>query len=76
MLAAMSDEAAVRALGLASSLDGARLVAQGTWVRTIIAIGPAHLHRIVERAAALLGAAAPAAPISPPAASPRGDHAS
>jgi len=76
MIAAVSDEATVRALGLGSSLAGAKLVAQGTWVRAIIAIGPAHLHRIVERAAALLGPAAPAAPIPPPAASPRGDHAS
>lgn len=76
MLATVSDEATVRALGLGSSLAGAKLVAQGTWVRAIIAIGPAHLHRIVERAAALLHAAAPAPPIPPPAASPRGDHAS
>ena len=76
MLAAVSDQPIVRALGLPSSLAGARLVAQGTWVRTIIAIGPAHLHRVVARAAALLGPAAPAVPPPPPAAPPRGDHAS
>jgi len=76
LLAAVADEATVRALGLGSSLAGTRLVAQGTWVRMIIAVGPAHLHRIVERAAALLGAATPASPPPPPAASPRGDHPS
>jgi hypothetical protein len=75
-LAAVSDEPAVRALGLPSSLVGAKLVTRGSWVRTIIAIGPAHLHRVVERAARLLRAAAPAAPTSPPAAAPPGDPAS
>jgi hypothetical protein len=53
-LAAVSDQPMIRALGLPSSFAGARLVARGTWVRTIIAIGPAHLRRVVERAAALL----------------------
>jgi hypothetical protein len=53
-LAAVSEQPIIRALGLPSSLAGARLVARGTWVRTIIAIGPAHLRRVVERAAALL----------------------
>jgi hypothetical protein len=75
-LAAVSDEPAVRALGLPSSLVGAKLVTRGSWVRTIIAIGPAHLHRVVERAARLLRAAAPAAPTPPPAAAPPGDPAS
>jgi hypothetical protein len=81
-LAAMSEQPAVRALGLPSSLAGARLVARGSWVRTIIAIGPAHLHRVVERAARLLREAAPAASAPPaasastppPAATPPGDH--
>jgi hypothetical protein len=53
-LAAISEQPTVRALGLPSSLAGARLVARGSWVRAIIAIGPAHLRRVVERAAALL----------------------
>jgi hypothetical protein len=55
-LAQLAGDPALRALGIPSSLEGARFVAQGTWVRAIIAIGPAHLHRIVERATALLGA--------------------
>jgi hypothetical protein len=87
-LAAVSDEPTVRLLGLPSSLAGAKLVARGSWVRTIIAIGPAHLHRVVERAAQLLRDAAPApprtaptappagTPTRPPAATPRGDPAS
>jgi hypothetical protein len=53
-LAAVSEQPLVRALGLPSSLAGARFVARGSWVRTIIAIGPAHLQRVVQRAAALL----------------------
>jgi hypothetical protein len=63
-LDAIADQPAVRALGLPSSLGGARFVARGTWVRTIIAIGPAHLHRVVERAAQLLRDAAPPASAS------------
>ena len=42
--------ATIRALGLPSSLGGAKLVTGGSWVRTIIAIGPRHLRRVVERA--------------------------
>jgi len=85
VLAAVSEEPAVRALGLPSSLTGAKLVVRGAWVRTIIAIGPAHLHRVVERAAALLREAQPSPPTQPspspppvpsPEAAPRGDHAS
>lgn len=81
-LAAVSDQPIVRLLGLPSSLAGARLVTRGPWVRTIIAIGPAHLRRVVARATGLLGAPAPkapAAPTPPPtpaAAAPRGDHPS
>ncbi len=55
-LAQLASDPALRALGLPASLDGARFVVQGTWVRAIIAVGPAHLRRIVERATALLGA--------------------
>ena len=47
---------AIRRLGLPPSLEGARLIARGSWVRAIIAVGPAHLHRVVERAAELLAA--------------------
>jgi hypothetical protein len=54
LLASLEDEPAVRALGVGPSLDGARLVAQGTWVRTIVAVGPKHLARVVERARAML----------------------
>jgi hypothetical protein len=56
LLASLEDEPAVRALGVAPSLDGARLVAQGTWVRTIVAVGPRHLARVVERARGMLAA--------------------
>jgi hypothetical protein len=55
-LAQLAADPGIRALGLPASLEGARFIAQGTWVRAIIAVGPAHLHRIVERATALLGA--------------------
>ena len=54
-LAAVSEQPIVRALGLPSSLSGARFIARGSWVRMIIAIGPAHLQRVVQRATALLG---------------------
>ncbi len=57
VLAGISGEPSIRALGLPASLSGARIVAQGSWVRTIIAVGPTHLQRVVQRAAALLTAA-------------------
>ncbi|HEX2690492.1 MAG TPA: hypothetical protein VHN14_27945 [Kofleriaceae bacterium] len=82
VLAAVSEQPIVRALGLPSSLAGARLAAHGSWVRTIIAIGPAHLRRVVERARVLLrdlGSETPSHPEArptPPAITPRGDHAS
>ena len=87
-LSALADEPVLRLLGLPSSLVNAKLVARGSWVRTIIAIGPTHLHRVVERAVAMLrdatpDAAAPKAPAPapsdakapapPPAAAPRGN---
>lgn len=53
-LGSLAAEPMVRALGLPSSLAGARLETKGTWVRVILAIGPAHLKRVVERAQALL----------------------
>jgi hypothetical protein len=54
LLGALQDEPTVRALGVAPSLDGARLVSQGSWVRTIVAVGPKHLARVVERARGML----------------------
>ncbi|HEX4418237.1 MAG TPA: hypothetical protein VH165_10085 [Kofleriaceae bacterium] len=66
-LAAVADQPAARALGLPSSLAGAKLVTRGTWVRAIVAIGPAHLQRVVDRAAALLGTIAPDGPAAKPA---------
>ncbi len=53
-LAVLADDPTLRALGLPNSLANAKLVARGTWVRTIIAVGPKHLQRVVERATALL----------------------
>jgi hypothetical protein len=53
-LATLAGEPAVVALGLPSSLHGARLATRGAWVRAIIAIGPRHLQRVVERATAFL----------------------
>ena len=60
IFAGIADLPTIRLLRLPSSLAGARQVARGSWVRTIIAIGPQHLRRVVERAAGLLDA--PAAP--------------
>ncbi len=56
ILAGLAGEPALQLLGLPSSISGARVVAKGTWVRTIIAIGPSHLKRVVQRAAAMLEA--------------------
>jgi len=56
MLATLADQPPVRALGVAASLADARLVAHGTWVRAIVAVGPRHLARVVERARAMLAA--------------------
>lgn len=54
LLAALAEVPAIRALGLPVSLQRARLVAKGSWVRTIISIGPTHLGRVVQRARAYL----------------------
>ena len=74
MLAVVADQPTIRALGLPPSLTGARLIARGTWVRAIIAVGPEHLRRVAERAAGMLGAP-PAPPVAPSASpvAPRGD---
>lgn len=77
MLAALAEQPAIRSLGLPSSLAGARLIARGSWVRAIIAIGPDHLRRIVERATGLLGGpAAPGGRAPSSALTSRGDHRS
>jgi hypothetical protein len=49
-LATVAADPAIRALGLPSTLSGAKLVTNGTWVRVILAVGPNHLKRVVERA--------------------------
>jgi len=54
-LASVADDPTVRALGVPTSLTDAHLVTQGTWVRAIVAVGPHHLQRAVERARAMLG---------------------
>lgn len=54
VLSGLAAEPAIQALGIPSSLERAKLVARGTWVRTIVAIGPAHLQRVVARATAYL----------------------
>ncbi|HEY4243055.1 MAG TPA: hypothetical protein VGM88_24745 [Kofleriaceae bacterium] len=54
-MTAIAGVPAIRELGIASSLDNARFTISGTWVRAVIAIGPTHLQRIVERAQKLVG---------------------
>lgn len=54
VLGSIADSAPVRALGVPNSLEEARMIAQGSWVRAVISIGPHHLARAAERAAALL----------------------
>jgi hypothetical protein len=55
LLGELADTPALRALGLPGALDGAVQSRDGTWVRTIVTVGPAHLKRVVARANALLG---------------------
>jgi hypothetical protein len=54
-LAAVADEPTVKALGVPTSLTDAHFAVQGSWVRAILAVGPHHLERAVERARAMLG---------------------
>ena len=54
-LEAAADDSTSKALGVPRSLTEARLITQGTWVRAIVAVGPHHLQRAVERARAMLG---------------------
>ena len=58
-IASLGDVPVIRALGVTTSLGDTRLVSQGTWVRAVVAIGPRHLARVVERARAMLDAPAP-----------------
>lgn len=53
-LIAFAELPAAKLLGIPKSLTTARIAVRGTWVRTIVAIGPSHLTRVVERATALL----------------------
>ena len=55
VLEAVAGDTTIQALGVPRSLTDARLVTQGTWVRAIVAVGPHHLGRAVERARAMLG---------------------
>lgn len=55
LLLLAANEPAIRVLGVSSSLGEARFVEQRTWVRAIVAIGPRHLARVVDRARAMLG---------------------
>jgi hypothetical protein len=70
-LEAVAQQPSVRALGLPASLMNAKFATRGNWVRAIIAIGPAHLQRVVDRASALLDLSATPSPAPPP-----GDHGS
>jgi hypothetical protein len=58
-LRALAEEPKLRALGVSSSISRARMTAGGTWIRTIIAIGPQHLRRVVERANTFLAGGGP-----------------
>lgn len=49
-LRSLADEPKLRALGLSSSIGRARLAAGGSWIRTIIEVGPSQLKRVIERA--------------------------
>jgi hypothetical protein len=53
-LVAMADDPLIRGLGIPNSVADARLISQGTWIRAVIAVGPRHLERAVERANAML----------------------
>jgi hypothetical protein len=46
----LASDPTMRLLGLPSSLSDAKVVQRGMWVRAILAIGPRHLQRVVERA--------------------------
>jgi hypothetical protein len=50
----LAKDPTVIAVGLPGALEQAKVVTRGTWVRAIIAIGPRHLERVVQRAGTLL----------------------
>ncbi len=52
-LASLAAEPSMQLLGLSASIGRAKLSAGGSWIRTVIAIGPRHLQRVVERAAGM-----------------------
>lgn len=54
LLEELGDEPLLRNLGVGGALGDARLIADGTWVRTVIAVGPHHLARVADRARAML----------------------
>lgn len=54
LLASIGEEPALRVLGLTGALRDVRMITKGTWVRTIITVGPRQLGRAVERARAML----------------------
>ncbi|MEO6773747.1 MAG: hypothetical protein ABI467_12135 [Kofleriaceae bacterium] len=54
VLGALAEAPVIRQLGVPTSLADARLVIEGSWVRTIVDVGPRHLARVVERARAML----------------------
>jgi hypothetical protein len=54
VLAGLAASPAIRELGVPTSLADARLVTEGSWVRTIVDVGPRHLARVAERARAML----------------------
>ncbi|HTL32106.1 MAG TPA: hypothetical protein VL326_03215 [Kofleriaceae bacterium] len=54
LLTEAANEPALRLLGVSTALTEARFVEDKTWVRAIIAIGPRHLARVIERAKALM----------------------
>ncbi len=53
-LATLARDPTIIALGLPSSLEQAKVITRGSWVRTIVVIGPRHLQRVVERASKVL----------------------
>lgn len=56
VLGSLAEAEPIKALGIPNSLADARLVAEGSWVRTIVDVGPRHLARVTERARAMLAA--------------------
>jgi hypothetical protein len=64
LLARASDVPAIRALGVGPSLADLRVTTRGDALRAVLAISPARLRRMVERASGLLDAT-PGPPLAP-----------